>query len=178
MKTSIIMRLHSKTGNCFSSAMKQALPTILTVILLLVLLLALLWGIQQLITLAAVSLLVPQDWTVSLPNGYAIWRINSEQIILVKAAAEGGYDTVVDTYINAYFCDTRYIGLWCAAGGSEDLLGVAPEQDRYYLVDTQDDLRCGPLSYSEYTSLCDKHALFGFDAWTKTNPVPPDAAYP
>ena len=158
--------------------MKQALPTILAVILLLVLLLALLWGIQQLITLAAVSLLVPQDWTVLLPNGYEIWRINSESIVLVKATSEGEYDTVVDAYINAYFYDAGYIGLWCAADGSDDLLGAAPERDRFYLIDTQAEFSCEPLSFGELEALCKDLPIPALDLWTKTSPAPGEAAYP
>ena len=172
------MKLHSKTGNYSSSDMKKTVLTILTVILFVALLLLLLGGIQRLITMAVLRLFVPQDWTVLLPNGYEIWRINSESIVLVKATSEGEYDTVVDAYINAYFYDAGYIGLWCAADGSDDLLGVAPERDRFYLIDTQAEFSCEPLSFGELEALCKDLPIPALDLWTKTSPAPGEAAYP
>jgi len=152
--------------------MKKTVFVILLVLLCLGLVFLLLRGVQALLLRLIVKEFVPQDWSVCLPNGYKILRINSQDTILVKAASDNGYDTVVSAYINAYWYNERYIGLWCAKGGAEDLLGVAPEQDHYYLIDAQENSVRGPLTPTEYD------ALSGFDSWTKTRPAPEEAAYP
>lgn len=158
--------------------MKKTLLIMLLVLLCLALVFLLLRGIQAFLFRLILKEFIPQDWSVHLPNGYEIWRINSESIILAKATSEGGYDTVVDAYINAYFYDARYIGLWCAKDGADDLPGVAPEQDHYYLIDTQTDSVWGFLTPDEFETLCREYALSGFDVWTKTSSVPVEATYP
>ena len=159
--------------------MKKTLLIILLVLLCLALLFLLLRGIQAFLFRRIVKEFIPQDWSVHLPNGYEIWRINSQDIVLVKVSPSGGSDTVVSAHINAYWHNERYIGLWCAKDGADDLLGVAPEQDHYYLIDTQTDSVWGLLTPDEFETLCREYAPSGFDVWTKTSSVPAEiTTYP
>lgn len=159
--------------------MKKTLLTIIVTLLCLVLLFFLLQGVRTLILKFLLRSIAPQDWSVPLPGGYEIWRINSQSIVLVERFPDGYDQTVVTSYINAYWYDQRYIGLWCAAGGADDLLGAAPEADSFYLVDSLENTVHGPLDPDAYEELCLQLQLSSFDQWIRTAPkVPPDATYP
>ena len=156
--------------------MRKPLVTILVILVCLVLIFILTQGLWTLILSIFLKQASPQDWYVPLPGEYEIWRINSQRIVLVKQRSEVTTETVIEKHINAYCYDQRYIGLWCAKDGPDDLLGVALEADAFYLVDSLDDLIYGPLDSTTYTALCEELMLFGFDQWTRTAPkVPPDA---
>ena len=158
--------------------MKKTLLTIIVTLLCLVLLFFLLQGVRTLILKFLLRSIAPQDWSVPLPGGYEIWRINSQSIVLVERFPDGYDQTVVTSYINAYWYDQRYIGLWCAAGGADDLLGAAPEADSFYLVDSLENTVHGPLDPDAYEELCLQLQLSHFDQWTKTAPqVPSDAVF-
>ena len=158
--------------------MKKALVIISIILICLAILFLLLRGVQTLLLWLLLKDMPPQDWSVHLPNDYEIWRINSKDIVLVKDPPAGTSDTIVSNYINAYCYDQRYIGLWCAKDGPDDLLGVAPELDRFYLVDTQEDLLYGPFTPTEYDAICLEKDLSGFNDWTKTYPAPEESTYP
>ena len=52
------------------------------------------------------------DWAYTdLPGEYEIWRINGEDISLIKKTSEYGGDNIVGPYIAAFCRDRRYIGL-------------------------------------------------------------------
>lgn len=158
--------------------MKKTLLTIIVTLLCLVLLFFLLQGVRTLILKFLLKSIAPQDWSVPLPGGYEIWRINSQSIVLVERSPDGYNQTVVTSYINAYWYDQRYIGLWCAKDGPDDLLGVAPEADSFYLVDSLEKDLHGPLDPDAYEALCLQLQLSHFDQWTKTAPqVPSDAVF-
>ena len=153
------------------------------IILLALLCFALLFTLVQSVRSLVLSFLrkhfTPQDWCIPLPGGYEIQRINSQNIVLAERFPDGHDQTVITAYINAYWYDQRYIGLWCAKDGSDDLLGVAPEADSFYLVDSLEKELLGPLDLEVYEALCSERHLVGFDQWIRTAPkVPPDTTYP
>ena len=159
--------------------MKKALLTILVILICLVLLFFLLRGVQTWVLKHLLKSITPRDWSVPLPGRYEIQRINSQTIVLVERFPDGYDQTVVTSYINAYCYDQRYIGLWCAKDGPDDLLGTAPDEDSFYLVDSLENVIHGPLDPDAYEALCLQLQLSHFDQWTKTAPkVPPDATYP
>ena len=156
--------------------MKKPLVTILVILVCLTLIVVLVLGARYLIRSLLAQSVTPQDWRVPLPGGYEIQRLNSQEIILVKPDTKVSSTIVIESYINAYCYDQRYIGLWCAKDGPNDLLGIAPEADAFYLVDSLDDTICGPLNSTAYQALCTDLCLTEFDRWTRTAPkVPPDA---
>jgi len=158
--------------------MKNALFIIGIVLICLAILFLLLQGVQTLLLWLITKNTPSQDWSVNLPNDYEIWRINSKSIVLVKSPLSSKTETIVSNYINAYCHDERYVGLWCAKDGPDDLLGAAAELDTFYLVDTREDLRYGPFTPTEYGAFCRGQNLPGFDAWVKTHPAPKEATYP
>ena len=158
--------------------MKKTLLTIIVTLLCLVLLFFLLQGVRTLILKFLLRSIAPQDWSVPLPGGYEIQRINSQSIVLAEPSPDGHSEIVIHSYINAYWYDQRYIGLWCAKDGPDDLLGVAPEADSFYLVDSLEKDLHGPLDPDTYEELCLQLQLSAFDQWTKTAPqVPSDAVF-
>ena len=158
--------------------MKKTLLTIIVTLLCLVLLFFLLQGVRTLILKFLLKSIAPQDWSVPLPGGYEIQRINSQSIVLAEPSPDGHSEIVIHSYINAYWYDQRYIGLWCAAGGADDLLGAAPEADSFYLVDSLESTVHGPLDPDAYEEICLQLQLSSFDQWTKTAPqVPSDAVF-
>ena len=83
-----------------------------------------------------------QDWTYDkLPNGYEIWRINSEDISLLKTDGDSS-DLRIDRYILEFCYNDSYIGikrlmidenLPYQEAHIEDMDASNPS---YYLVDT------------------------------------------
>lgn len=158
--------------------MKKSLVAILIVLICLALVLAVVMGVRSLLLFFLLKAMGPRDWSVPLPGGYEIQRLNSRSIVLAEPFPDGHSDIVIHSYINAYWCDQRYIGLWCAKDGPEDLLGVAPEADSFYLIDSLEKELHGPLDPDAYEALCLQLQLSSFDQWTKTAPhVPPDAVF-
>lgn len=158
--------------------MRKTLLIILIILICLALVFAVVMGVRTLLLSLLLKAMGPRDWSVPLPGGYEIQRLNSRSIILAKPFPEGHSEIVISAYINAYWYDQRYIGLWCAAGGADDLLGAAPEADSFYLVDSLEQTVHGPLDPDAYEELCLQLQLSAFDQWTKTAPyVPSDAVF-
>ncbi len=110
------------------------------------------------------------DWAYTdLPGEYEIWRINSEDVSLIKKTSDNGGDYIVGPYIAAFCKDQRYIGLQRTEGPAGDTQeDAAPE---YYIVDSADGAVYGPFSSGEYAAKCE---TLGFrpDDWIRTVPTP------
>ena len=158
--------------------MKKLLIAILAILVCLSLVFLLWMTVRNLFLFFLLESMGHRDWSVPLPGGYEIQRINSQNIVLAEPFPDGHSEIVIHSYINAYWYDQRYIGLWCAKDGLDDLLGVAPDTDSFYLVDSLEKELHGPLDSDAYTALCLQLQLSSFDQWTKTAPkVPPDAVF-
>lgn len=80
------------------------------IIRLIVLIIAILISLLMAILLLA-SGQAFQDWTYDkLPNGYEIWRINSEDISLIKTDGDSS-DLRIDRYILEFCYNDSYIGI-------------------------------------------------------------------
>lgn len=110
------------------------------------------------------------DWAYTdLPGEYEIWRINSEDISLIKKTSDNGGDYIVGPYIAAFCKDQRYIGLQRTEGPAGDTQeDAAPE---YYIVDSADGAVYGPFSSEEYAAKCEALG-FRSDEWVRTRPTP------
>ena len=114
------------------------------------------------------------DWEYrSLPGAYEIWRINSEDISLVKVDKEDdshGHN-VVGPYISAFWYDDRYIVVKQYPGRSEG------SYDKfYYCIDAETDDVYGPLDESGFSFLKTKLGI-RIEQWILTVPKPDEAEY-
>jgi aspartate carbamoyltransferase catalytic subunit len=122
-----------------------------------------------------------QDWTYDkLPNGYEIWRINSEDISLLKTDGDSS-DLRIDRYILEFCYNDSYIGikrlmidenLPYQEAHIEDM---DPSNFSYYLVDTVNDVVMGPYTAEEYENQIEALKIDTMCDWIKTVPMPEGA---
>lgn len=118
-----------------------------------------------------------RNWRVVLVNGFEIHQINGKDIILVKDNWSSNSNIVISNYINAYCYNERYIGIWCAKDGPSDLLGVAPDNDTFYIVDSQNEILIDQYTKKEYESYCIEQHILGLNEWVYTSPTPDVASF-
>ena len=111
------------------------------------------------------------DWTIDdLPGeGYAIMRINSQDIAFVKSERK-----VIDRYIVAFCYDTRYIGLKripidLAYNEHFDIHELDLQKLEYYLVDSLTGVIYGPCTQDEYATYLDEFKIIEMTEWVLTN---------
>lgn len=115
------------------------------------------------------------DWTLDLYKGYAISRINSNEILLIHKENpndSGGSIVVQNYFVTAYQLHEPYI---CLEGictkkiaASEDELN--DQVLSYYIVDTSSGKVIGPFeSYHDFEVCCTSLTLEIRNEWTKTN---------
>lgn len=111
------------------------------------------------------------DWTIDdLPGeGYAIMRINGQDIALVKSERK-----VIERYIVAYSYDTRYIGLQripidLAYNEYFDVHDLDFSKLEYYLVDSQTEVIYGPCTQDEYAAYLEEFNIPEMTKWKLTN---------
>lgn len=153
-----------------------------SIIRLIVLIIAILIALLMAILLLAFSQAF-QDWTYDkLPNGYEIWRINSEDISLIKTDGDSS-DLRIDRYILEFCYNDSYIGikrlmidenLPYQEAHIEDMDASNPS---YYLVDTVNDVVMGPYTAEEYENQIKALKIDTMCDWIKTVPMPEGAHY-
>ncbi len=115
------------------------------------------------------------DWGYDLPNGYAIWRCNSETIVLGKKTSDYSMENRVGSYISAFCHDDRYV---CVKqiGNKEDLNATNGETTSFYVIDTLEDIVFGPYGGDELDGKLKELNVALPGAWIKTVPRPRGAA--
>lgn len=108
-----------------------------------------------------------QDWDLSLKNGYEIWRINSQEIVLGRVEDEI-LESVVDADITAYFTSGSFVGV--------KQTPVDTEETKYYLLDMDSGTLYGPFDEVGFITQC-KESGVEKAAWISTRPAPKDAKY-
>lgn len=121
-----------------------------------------------------------QDWEYDhLPNDYEIWRINSEDIVLMKN--KGSTERVINRYILEFCYNDSYIGIKKIMVDEnipyhevyiEELDATNPS---YFLVDTVNDTVMGPYTSEEYTIKIKDLEIESMCDWIKTVPKPQGA---
>lgn len=115
------------------------------------------------------------DWTLDLYEGYAISRINSNEILLVHKENpndSGGSITVPNYFVMAYQLHEPYI---CLEGIRTQKMSVSEDELNnivlnYYLVDTTNGEVFGPFeSHDDFVEHCSSLELEIKDEWIKTN---------
>lgn len=116
------------------------------------------------------------DWTVSLPNNYEVWHINSTQIVCGKRASQYGLHTVVDAFVAAYCCNDRYIGL-IQCDTAPDSENDELYDGHYYIIDSLHDTVYGPMNDEEYSDRTNSLNICDMSDWTPTKPRPAEAYF-
>ena len=99
------------------------------------------------------------DWAYSLPNGYEIWRVNSENVVFGKNEGDH-FEQEIDRYVISFCHNDRYIGLIrlpmddIPRDESIDIETVDRSNSEYYLVDSKKDIIFGPYTENEYIKQC------------------------
>ena len=121
------------------------------------------------------------DWSYELlPGEYEIWRINSQDIVLVRQNEEG-VTAVVQTFVYAFCYNQRFIGIHGLDTGSDhvtegmDIRETYIDSPEYFLVDTQTHEVYGPMTLETYEKLVlSFHAAY-MGEWITTRPAPVDS---
>lgn len=114
------------------------------------------------------------DWTLNLDKGYAISRINSNEILLVHKENPndcGGSIVLPNYYIISYQLHEQYI---CLEGIHTQNISISKNELNdmvlsYYLVDTTNDKVIGPFeSYNDFVEYSSSLTLeIVKDGWIK-----------
>lgn len=121
------------------------------------------------------------DWNYNLPNGYAIWRINSQDIALVKLENEYSGTCVIDRYILEFCYNDTYIGIKRLMVDDSipyqdvDIETMDHSNPSYYLVNTLEDKVMGPYTAEEYDDQIKAMGVETMCDWIKTVPKPDGA---
>ena len=122
------------------------------------------------------------DWSYdALPSEYAIWRLNSQDIRLVKEN-EVAADNVVERYVVAFCHNSRYIGIQRVPLDSSytnimDMNTLDKSNPEFYLIDSTTDFVDGPLTEEEYNDQITELGIEDMCQWISTDPPPSDAKY-
>ena len=121
------------------------------------------------------------DWNYDLPNGYAIWRINSQDIALVKLENEYSGTCVIDRYILEFCYNDTYIGIKRLMVDESipyqdvNIETMDHSNPSYYLVNTLEDKVMGPYTAEEYDDQIKAMGVETMCDWIKTVPKPDGA---
>lgn len=111
------------------------------------------------------------DWTLELYGGYAIEKVNSHCINLVRLFDDGtggGTYIIPNFFVQGFQTSEPYIllkGIHCEERFATDVELNATDYS-YYLFSTADGMLAGPYaSFDELVSSCADHALLVQDTW-------------
>lgn len=117
------------------------------------------------------------DWSYdALPAEYAIWRLNSQDIRLVKENKVAA-DNVVERYVVAFCHNSRYIGIQRVPLDSSytnimDMNTLDKSNPEFYLIDSATDSVAGPLTEKEYNEQIAELGIEDMCQWISTDKPP------
>ena len=114
------------------------------------------------------------DWSATLVEDYAIWRINGYTLVLVKEHNGGsGGVIMIDNYVYRVTWNNQYI---CAQRTDppeiNEELPIAPEVE-YYILRVCDGAVFGPYTAAEYQSKCKELGITDLPDWIYTSNLRP-----
>ena len=121
------------------------------------------------------------DWNYKLSNGYEIWRVNSQKIILVKTDDDITGETVIDSYITSFCYNERYVGIKRIPIDDDvenfnfEKIDIEKATQYYYLFDTSNEIVYGPYDSSEYEKKISSFEIEKMCDWINTVPKPEKA---
>ena len=108
------------------------------------------------------------DWEYKLPNGYEIWRINSNNIVIQHTDDSANKDAI-PSFIKEFSYDKRYVF-------SRNINNISNNdifEEVYYILDTEKNKVLGPLgSIEELKSQCVELGIELPLKWYRTSPDP------
>ena len=123
------------------------------------------------------------DWAYDkLPNGYEIWRINSEDIELIKRKGDST-DLKIDRYILEFCYNDSYIGIKRLMIDQNipyqnvHIEEMDKSHPAYYLVDALNDVILGPFTAEKYEDQIESLKVENMCDWIKTVPTPEGAVW-
>ena len=115
------------------------------------------------------------DWEVRFPISYALWRVNSQEIVF---GLEDGFslEPIVEPYVHSYAQEGDYVFLRCSDPPETGMSRPAPET--WYGFDCSSGELSGPYTSEErFEEACGEAALSPLEEWTETVPAPPEACF-
>ena len=110
------------------------------------------------------------DWAYSdLPKDYEIWRINTNEVALVKRISDTGADKVVPSYVSRIAWDENFILAQQQSDSDSTSQTIS-----FYIVDVNSEDIYGPFSESEFNE-CAKQLPITIDEsdWIVTSNLGP-----
>jgi len=108
------------------------------------------------------------DWTFELPNGYELWRINSNEVIIKYAPSEADNEGI-PSFVKEFAYDDRYV----FSRNVEDISSNDILEEIYYILDTQEKKVYGPFdSTDELQNNADELKIKLPKRWYRTSPDP------
>lgn len=108
------------------------------------------------------------DWEYKLPNGYEMWRINSNNIVIQYTDDSANKDAI-PSFIKEFSYDERYVF-------SRNINNISNNdifEEVYYILDTEKNKVLGPLgSIEELKSQCVELGIELPLKWYRTSPDP------
>lgn len=117
------------------------------------------------------------DWSYDLPNDYAIWHVNSRNIVCGKKRTPHSISDVGGTYVTQFCYNSQYVCLQCADVPSDLSEEIDTSNPDYYIIDTNTDAVNGPLKKEAFEELLDSMDPEEFTPWIQTKPMPMDARF-
>ncbi len=117
------------------------------------------------------------DWIYDLPNDYSIWRINVNDIALIKEVDELG-EKALDRYIIEFCYNDAFVGIKRLSINENipyqdvEIEKLDKSNPDYYLVDTTADYILGPYTADEYNIQIETLEIDDMCDWIKTVPRP------
>ena len=106
------------------------------------------------------------DWTFELPNGYELWRINSNEVIIKYVKSEVDSEGI-PSFVKEFAYDNRYVF-------SRNIKNISSNnilEEMYYILDTQERKIYGPFdSLEEMHKKTDELNVELPDKWYRTSP--------
>ncbi len=109
------------------------------------------------------------DWSYELPNGYEIWRINGESIVIGVRNGSALYP-VLDGFVEAFCSGERYVAVRMAP--SEE------SGETFFLVDTEGGASYFAETEDELFQTCESLGVTDLGDWIETQPAPKGAKFP
>ncbi len=114
------------------------------------------------------------DWFYDLPNDYAIWRVNSREI-LVGVESEHSLEHTLERYVSSFCYNGQWIGLQCVDVPEDLQEEINFSQPDYYLINMYTHEITGPMTLEAYREATVNFA--DMTDWIATVPAPDGAKY-
>ncbi len=107
------------------------------------------------------------DWSYELPNGYEVWRINSNEII-VKCVSDATNNVNIPSFVKEFTYNDRFVCTRNVPSINENNIF----NEIYYILDTKEKVLHGPFESIEEFQNKLKEFEIVTEKWYRTSPDP------